>query len=158
MRWFLGVVIEQAMERVRQATAGRITPIRGDIRELELPHGEFDIVLAAAVLHHLRADSEWQAVFAALHRALRARGSLWVFDLVESSILAVRQLLRGQYGEYLTRLKDERYRDHVFAYVEKEDTPRPLLFQLDLLRQVGFAEVEVLHKNLCFAAFGAVKG
>lgn len=49
------------------------------------------------------------------------------------------------------------YRDHVFAYVEKEDTPRPLLFQLDLLRQVGFAQVDVLHKNVCFAAFGAVK-
>jgi tRNA (cmo5U34)-methyltransferase len=66
--------------------------------------------------------------------------------------------MRQRYGEYPTRLKDESYRDQVFAYVEKEDTPRPLLFQLDLLRQVGFAQVEVLHKNLCFAAFGAVKG
>jgi tRNA (cmo5U34)-methyltransferase len=46
----------------------------------------------------------------------------------------------------------------VFAYVEKEDTPRPLWFHLDLLRQVGFVQVEVLHKNICFAAFGAVKG
>jgi tRNA (cmo5U34)-methyltransferase len=26
-----------------------------------------------------------------------------------------------------------------------------------LLRQVGFAQIEVLHKNICFAAFGAVK-
>ena len=60
-------------------------------------------------------------------------------------------------AKYLTRLKDEAYRDHVFAYVAKEDTPRPLLFQLDLLRQVGFAQVDVLHKNVCFAAFGAVK-
>ena len=68
------------------------------------------------------------------------------------------ELMRQRYGEYLTRLKDEAYRDHVFAYVEKEDTPRPLLFQLDLLRQVGFSQVEVLHKNVCFAAFGAVKG
>lgn len=83
--------------------------------------------------------------------------SVWVFDLVESSIPAVQQLMRRQYGEYLTRLKDEAYRDHVFAYVEREDTPRPLLFQLDLLRQAGFAQVEVLHKNICFAAFGAVK-
>ena len=83
---------------------------------------------------------------------------MWLFDLVESSIPAVQQLMRRRYGEYLTRFKDEAYRDHVFAYVEKEDTPRPLLFQLDLLRQVGFAQVDVLHKNVCFAAFGAVKG
>lgn len=80
-----------------------------------------------------------------------------MFDLVESSIPAVQKIVRQQYGEYLTRLKDEAYRDQVFAYVEKEDTPRPLLFQLDLLRQVGFAQVDVLHKNVCFAAFGAVK-
>jgi tRNA (cmo5U34)-methyltransferase len=47
--------------------------------------------------------------------------------------------------------------DEVFAYVAKEDTPRPMDFQLDLLRRVGFAAVDVLHKNSCFAAFGAVK-
>ena len=74
------------------------------------------------------------------HRALRPGGSVWVFDLVESSIPAVQELMWQQYGEYLIHLKDEAYRDHVFAYVEKEDTPRPLLFQLDLLRQVGLSQ------------------
>ena len=151
-------MLDRARERVSRATAGRITTIQADIREVELPDEGFDIVLAAAVLHHLRADQEWRDVFATFHRALRPGGSLWVFDLVESSIPAVGRLLRQRYGAYLTRLKNESYRDQVFAYVEKEDTPRPLLFQLDLLRQVGFAQVEVLHKNLCFAAFGAVKG
>src|SRR5205823_795189 len=148
-------MLDRATQRIRQATAGRITVQQGDIREIELPERGFDIVLAAAVLHHLRADSEWRSVFAAFHRALRPGGSLWIFDLVDSSIPAVGQLVRQQYGEYLTRLKDQTYRDQVFAYVEKEDTPRPLLFQLDLLRQVGFDQVEVLHKNICFAAFGA---
>src|SRR5213076_456545 len=109
-----------------------------------------------AVLHHLRADQEWRDVFASFYRALRPGGSVWVFDLVESSIPAVQGLMQKQYGDYLTRLKDESYRDHVFAYVEKEDTPRPLLFQLDLLRQVGFSRVDVLHKHVCFAAFGGV--
>jgi tRNA (cmo5U34)-methyltransferase len=151
-------MLDRARERVSSSTAGRITTVQADIREARLPDGEFDIVLTAAVLHHLRTDQEWQDVFASFHRALRPGGSVWVFDLVESSIPAVGQLMRRRYGEYLTRLKDEAYRDHVFAYVEREDTPLPLLFQLDLLRQVGFAQVEVLHKNVCFAAFGAVKG
>src|SRR3954453_1595557 len=151
-------MLDRARERVSRATTGRIRTFRADIREAKLPDGEFDIVLTAAVLHHLRTDEEWRDVFTALYRALRPGGSVWVFDLVESSIPAVGRLMRRRYGEYLTRLKDEAYRDHVFAYVEKEDTPRPLLFQLDLLRQVGFAQVEVLHKNVCFAVFGAVKG
>ena len=151
-------MLERAASRVGQATAGRVTTIQSDIRDVELPDGEFDIVLAAAVLHHLRAGQEWEAVVAAFHRALRPGGSVWIFDLVESSIPAISGVMRQRYGEYLTRLKDDAYRDHVFAYVEKEDTPRPLVYQLDLLRRVGFAQVEVLHKHFCFAAFGAVKG
>jgi tRNA (cmo5U34)-methyltransferase len=31
------------------------------------------------------------------------------------------------------------------------------MFQLDLLRLVGFCRVELLHKHSCFAAFGAIK-
>jgi tRNA (cmo5U34)-methyltransferase len=151
-------MLDRARERVGRATSGRITTIQADIRDVKLPERGFDIVLAAAVLHHLRTEEEWRKVFGALHGALRPGGSLWVFDLVESSIPAIQELMRRRYGEYLRRLKDEAYRDQVLAYVEKEDTPRPLLFQLDLLRQVGFVRVEVLHKNVCFAAFGAMKG
>lgn len=150
-------MLTRARERVGRATAGRVATTQNDIRDVQLPDGEFDIVLAAAVLHHLRTDAEWRGVFAALYRALHPGGSLWIFDLVESSLPAVRSLMRDQYGAYLTGLKDEAYRDHVFAYVEREDTPRSLVFQLDLLRAVGFSQVEVLHKNLCFAAFGARK-
>ena len=150
-------MLERAKARVSRASGGLVTTIQADIRAVELPEEQFDIILAAAVLHHLRTDEEWRKVIAAFHRTLRPGGSVWIFDLVESSIPAVEQLMRRRYGEYLTRLKDEAYRDHVFAYVDKEDTPRPLLFQLNLLSQVGFSEIEVLHKNVCFAAFGAVK-
>jgi tRNA (cmo5U34)-methyltransferase len=151
-------MLTRATERIKSKTSGQITTIQSDIREVQLLEGRFDIVLAASVLHHLRTDTEWHDVFAAFYRALRPGGSLWVFDLIDSSIPAVQRVMRRRYGEYLTLLKDETYRDHVFAYVEKEDTPRPLAFQLDLLRQVGFGQVEVLHKHSCFAAFGAVKG
>lgn len=150
-------MLARARERVAQCTAGRIVTLQGDIRELPLEASSVDIILAAAVLHHLRTDAEWASVFAKFHQALRPGGSLWIFDLVESSIPAIQELMRVQYGAYLSRLKDDAYRDHVFAYIAQEDTPKPLMFQLDLLRAAGFVQVEVLHKHLCFAAFGAVK-
>jgi hypothetical protein len=46
----------------------------------------------------------------------------------------------------------------VFDYIDREDSPRPVAYQLDLLRRVGFSEVDLLHKNSCFAAFGGKKG
>lgn len=150
-------MLDRAVQRVQSATRGKVSIIQGDIRDIDLGEGNFDIILAAAVLHHLRDDTQWHEVFSAIYRALRPGGSLWIFDLVESSIPEVQRLMWQRYGEYLRSFKDEAYRDHVFAYVAKEDTPRPLMFQLDLLRQVGFTQVDVLHKNVSFAAFGAVR-
>lgn len=150
-------MLERARARVAAATGGQIAVIQGDIRAIDLGSDQYDIILAAAVLHHLRTDDQWQAVFTAFFKSLRPGGSLWVFDLVESSIPAIETLMQARYGGYLTQLKDETYRDHVFAYVAKEDTPRPLMFQLNLLQLIGFQHVEVLHKNVCFAAFGALK-
>lgn len=63
-----------------------------------------------------------------------------------------------RYGDYLTQCGGPEYQQKVFDYIDKEDSPRPLTYQLDLMRQVGFHSVEVLHKNSCFAAFGGIKG
>lgn len=150
-------MLDRAVERVRGATRGNIQAIQGDIRELELGREQCDIILAAAVLHHMRTEEEWEAVFRKFHQALRPGGSLWVFDMVESDVPAVQALLWERYGVYLAEFKDEAYRDSVFAYIEKEDTPRSLPFQLEMLRRVGFAACDVLHKHANFAAFGAVK-
>lgn len=150
-------MLDRAVSRVTAAGARGVTPIQSDIRELPLSPGSFDVVLAAAVLHHLRTDAEWEAVFAKLFACLRPSGSLWISDLVEHSTPAVQQLMWNRYGEYLVSLKGEKYRDDVFAYVEQEDTPKPLMDQLDLLKEVGFARVEVLHKNGPFAAFGGIR-
>jgi tRNA (cmo5U34)-methyltransferase len=150
-------MLQRAQERIRAAGTQNITAQQGDVRELQLGDGQFDIIMAAAVLHHLRGDEEWHDVFAKFYRALRPGGSVWIFDMLTHSTSAIHELMWRRYGEYLAQLKDEAYREQVFAYIEKEDTPRPLLFQVDALRAAGFNEVEILHKNSCFAAFGAMK-
>lgn len=150
-------MLDRARDRVLAATQGTVSTLQGDVREVDLGAGSCDIILAAAVLHHLRSDDEWRQVFAQLHAALRPGGSLWIFDLVQSSSPAVERLMWQRYGEYLVALKGAEYREQVFAYIEQEDTPRPLLEQLELLRQAGFSQIDVLHKHGCFAAFGGVK-
>jgi tRNA (cmo5U34)-methyltransferase len=154
-------MLDRAVQRIGAAAAAavgvRATAIQRDVREIELGPEKFDVIVAAAVLHHLRDDEQWLAVFEKFHRALRAGGSIWISDLVAHSLPAVQEMMWRRYGEYLTAMRGERYRDEVFAYVEKEDTPRSVDFQLELLRRVGFRAVDVLHKNSCFAAFGAVK-
>lgn len=150
-------MLTRAEQRLRAVGTTSITTIQNDIRATALEPESFDIILAAAVLHHLRTDDEWQTVFAAFFTALAPGGSLWIFDLVDVAIPALRLPVQRRYGHYLESLKGPTYRDEVFAYIEREDTPRSLPYQLELLRSVGFHSVEVIHKQCCFAAFGAVK-
>ena len=150
-------MLDRATERITAVSNGAIHTIQGDIREINLNENSYDIILAAAVLHHLRDDKEWETVFKKIHNALRPGGSFWVFDLVEDQIPAIQDMMWKRYGEYLVDFKDKAFRDQTCGYIIKEDTPRPLLYQIDVMRKAGFKQVTILHKNICYAAFGAVK-
>ena len=150
-------MLDRANERIRNVSNGKIKAIQGDIRLVDLGEDQFDIVLAAAVLHHLRSEEEWESVFKKIFRSLRSGGSFWIFDLVEDTLPPVHKMMWERYGEYLVEFKDEKYRDLIQGYIIQEDTPRSLLFQVDLMRKVGFIDPSILHKNICYAAFGAVK-
>jgi len=151
-------MLDRALQRVSPVAEGRIKTAQADIRELDLGDLQFDIIVAAAVFHHLRDDGEWSSVFRKCHRALRPGGALWISDLVAHPNREAHAVMWARYGAYLEQLGGPEYRKKVFAYIEQEDTPRSVAYQIDLLREVGFREVEILHKNGCFAAFGAVKG
>ena len=150
-------MLQRASERMTQVNTGTVTVIAEDFRTAQLDHGTFDVILAAAVLHHLRDDQDWKTAFQKLHNLLRPGGSIWITDLVSHETAGVHQMMWARYGQYLTSLNGEEYRDKVFAYIDREDSPRPVTFQLQLLHEVGFRNVELLHKNSCFAAFGAIK-
>lgn len=150
-------MLDRAVQRIRLKTSGAVNAIQSDIRAVELGQHRYDIVLASAVLHHLRTDDEWHAVFQKLHDSLKPGGSIWIFDIVESPLPEIQAIHWRRYGEYLMVIGGEAYRDEMFERIIQEDTPRSVPFQLTLLREVGFSEVELLHKNSCYGAFGAVK-
>src|SRR5690606_18828508 len=153
-----GPMLARAKERITKVNKGRNQFVQGDIRTARLSEGSYCTIMAAAVLHHLRDDSDWEMVFSKLYRLLKPGGSLWISDFITQEIPAIQQLVyRERYGKYLTDLRDETYRNTVFDYIEKEDSPQTVNYQMKLLEKVGFRKVELLHKNLCFAAFGAIK-
>jgi tRNA (cmo5U34)-methyltransferase len=150
-------MLARAGERVAAGGAGQVRLWHGDFRALELPPSAYDVIFAAAVLHHLRDDADWEAAFRKLYDLTAPGGSVWISDLVAQENTAVQALMWSRYGDYLRDLGGEEYRARVFSYIDREDSPRPVTYQLDLLRRAGFAQVDLLHKNAAFAAFGAVK-
>lgn len=150
-------MLNRAEARIKAESLGQIRTLQEDFRHAELPLEKYDIVIAAAVLHHLRDDEDWEKAFQKLYDVTAPGGSVWITDLVTHENEAVHQMMWKRYGEYLESVGGPDYRDTVFAYIDKEDSPRPVTYQLELLRNSGFSSVEILHKNSCFAAFGAIK-
>ncbi|MET1057813.1 MAG: class I SAM-dependent methyltransferase [Pedobacter sp.] len=150
-------MLQRAHERVSAVTTGNVEILQADILVADLPENHYDIVLAAAVLHHLRADSDWESVFNKIYRSLKPGGSFWISDLISHQPGELNQLFEARYASYLEQLGGAEYRDKVLAYIDAEDSPRSVSYQLDLMKAAGFRYTDILHKNACFAAFGGIK-
>ncbi|MDR1667667.1 MAG: class I SAM-dependent methyltransferase [Bacteroidales bacterium] len=150
-------MLDKALERVVAQTGGKVKIVQGDIRDVALEENHFDIILAGAVLHHLRDDSDWEKVFEKLYNLLKPGGCLMISDLVRQNNEVLTEYFWQRYAEYLDETGGQDYRRKVLEHIAEEDSPQSITYQLELMKKVGFRNVEVLHKNVCFGAFGGVK-
>lgn len=150
-------MLDKALERVSAQTNNSVQTIQGDVREVDIKENHFDIILAGAVLHHLRDDRDWETTFGKLYSLLKPGGCLMISDLITQETYDVNEYTWERYGDYLEETDGKEYRKKVLDYIAKEDSPRSMTYQLDLMKKVGFSKTEILHKNMCFGAFGGIK-
>lgn len=150
-------MLNRAGERVQAAGAASIQLLQGDFLEMNFENEKFDIIIAAAVLHHLRTDKDWEKAFQLFYRILQPGGCLLISDLIVQETPAITAYTWERYGQYLASVGGDDYREKVLTYIEKEDTPRSMTWQLACMQQAGFSKLEILHKNMCFGAFGGIK-
>ena len=150
-------MLEKARDRISEVNTGKIRIFQSDFRVVDLPKKKYNVIFAAAVLHHLRDDQDWEATFRKIYRLSAPGGSVWITDLVSHETEPVQSLMWERYREYLCSVGGKSYKDKIFNSIDTEYSPRPVTYQLDLLRKVGFDHIELLHKNAFFAAFGAIK-
>lgn len=150
-------MLDRAYERVSEETNGAVEILQGDIREVNLKENHYDIILAGAVLHHLRDDNDWESTFEKLYALLKPGGCLMISDLITQETESINTYTWDRYGDYLESVNGKDYRQKVLDYIDKEDSPRSMTYQLELMKKVGFTQTEILHKNMCFGAFGGIK-
>lgn len=149
-------MLEKAAQRIYEQSHIEALQVQGDIRNIDL-NDSYDIVTAAAVLHHLRSDNEWKECFKKIYNSISPGGIFLASDLIAHETITIQSVTSDLYGDYLTSLKGTNYRDAVFSCIEEEDTPRSLEFQIECSQEAGFSHVEILHKNMCYGAFAAIK-
>ena len=150
-------MLARATERLHESRTASVATYQSDLRALSFAENSFDCILAGAVLHHLRDDADWQSAFARFHAWLKPGGRLYVADLCYFDLPDAQEIMWQRYGEYLVGIGGEALREKVFAYIDREDSPRSLPYQLDLLKATGFSRYDVLHRNSVFACYFGVK-
>lgn len=51
-------MLERTAHRVREVNSGAVRTVQADFRSADLPDSNYDVIVAAAVLHHLRDDED----------------------------------------------------------------------------------------------------
>jgi tRNA (cmo5U34)-methyltransferase len=128
-------MLARAEQRTTAAGARSVRLVQGDIRDVVIGEAASDVIVAAAVFHHLRTDAEWRDVFAKTVPRSDAGGSCGSLDVVECEVPAMRAALAA-----LRRLSEcsagRRIATRCWRRRERRP-PRPLTYQLDLLRGGG---------------------
>jgi tRNA (cmo5U34)-methyltransferase len=150
-------MLSKALERVSEKTKREVKTIQGDIRTVRLKENHFDIILSCAVLHHLRDDKDWESVFIKLYNLLNIGGCLIISDFVTHDNDLLTEYMMRRYISYLEKIENRKYAQEIFNCIEKNDTPRSITYQLDIMKKIGFRNLEILHKNICFGTFCATK-
>ncbi len=75
-------MLDKARERLSLEQAWQVRVLHGDFRDITLPLSHYDLIVTAAVLHHLRDDEDWKCCFKKIYGLLRPGGAFFVSDLV----------------------------------------------------------------------------
>lgn len=146
-------MLDRAESRVKAATTDPVRTVQSDMRSLTFAPASFDAILAGQVLHHLREDAQWETMFTRFFEWLKPGGTIFVADFIAHENPEIQSIMLARYSEHLENFGGAGYRDKVLAYTDEEDSPRPVSYQLELLRKSGFTDYDVLHKNALFTAF-----
>jgi tRNA (cmo5U34)-methyltransferase len=150
-------MLDRAQERIRAIGGTVECVVQSAIQTAELKRGGYDVIVAGAVLHHLRTKDEWSLVLRKIYDALADGGTFFYWDLINHEREEIDRIQRERYKQYLIGVKGKEYQQKVFADIEQEDTPETVTFILTQFLKSSFRDVDVIHKNGMFAALAGKK-
>jgi len=127
----------------------------GDIRKYDYSNKP-DAVISSLVLHHLDKKGKrefYQKIFNVLSKG----GVFYTADFVLPPSSYLSKAYTEQWKKFMRKSFSSGQINDILTKHKEEDKPAELIFEIELLREVGFRDVEVVWKNYNFAVYGGVK-
>jgi tRNA (cmo5U34)-methyltransferase len=146
-----------AMARAKLVRYPLVRYVVGDFKTFDF-NEEYDVVVSSLALHHLVTNEDKRHFYRRIYNALSSGGIFYNADVVLGSSNFLQDVYMEHWRNFMSHnvSKDEIENKWIPKY-QSEDRPAKLMDQLDWMKEIGFADVDVVWKYYNFAVYGGVR-
>ncbi|WP_320144128.1 methyltransferase domain-containing protein [uncultured Cohaesibacter sp.] len=138
------------IEAARIKLEGRVDLHNISVEEFQTEHS-FDVITSVMVMHNLKSLDARRLAYGLFHNALANGGVYATVDIFKGECERSEKLFSQMWREFLLEDFSEEEVDNKWLALHKaKDMPLRLSDQIALLKEVGFSNVDVVHKRLGF--------
>lgn len=135
----------------------KIEYVIGDFTKMKIDR-KYDVIISSLALHHIPNDEEKEAMYKDIYEALENGGVFYNADVIKANSsyneeLNDRIAMQEMKGNGITG-------EEIFEHRQKRDAndiPTTLVNHIEMLKKVGFKEIDVIWKHYAFAVYGGTK-
>lgn len=148
-------MIELAKHKLENYTS--VDFIHGDMTVTGFPQC-CDAVVSSLAMHHLRTDEDRLKIYKEVFHCLNRGGYFFNADLVMGAGKELNDLIQQEWRKYLRKsFTEEQIENDVLVKYRDEDFPVSIERHLELLKESGFIDRDVIWKWNNFAVYGGRK-
>ena len=115
---------------------------------------KYDCVISNLAIHHLKDDEDKKFVYNLIYRSLKPDGQIIIGENVHGSSGYLTKKYEAIWMEYMrNRGVSKKQVEQYYKEYEEKDYPLALMRQLDILKNIGFIDIDVVWKYSFFAVF-----
>ena len=119
---------------------------------------KYDVAVSSLSLHHLVTDEDKKNFYRKIYKALTTEGVFYNADNVIASNDYLQGFYMNKWKEFMRKsISKEEIENNWIPRYYIEDRPAKLIDQLTWLKEIGFADVDVIWKFYNFAVYGGRK-
>lgn len=150
-------IAENMLKTAEQKLGKSCTYINSDFNNFDFDK-QYDVIVSSLALHHLETDSEKQLFYNKIYKALKDGGVFINGDVIKAQTEELQDRFIEKWVAYMSLSVDiqeikEKWLPNYYA----EDRPIPLMSHLEMLKNAGFKDIDVVWKYYGFSVYKGSK-
>jgi len=151
-------ISENMLEIAKNKIGGNVNCIQADFNSFNFPQ-KYDLIVSSLALHHLENDNDKLEFYRKIHSSLNQGGIFINIDIVLGGNDFIQDLYMKKWREFMEKsVSSEEIDGKWLPNYYAEDRPAKLTAHLNMLKECGFTDIDVIYKFYNFAVYTAKNG